>query len=151
MKSLILAVAATLWCVTINANAGEGQKMDENSIIRTIETMTGAFAKGDIDEIMSTYEKGAVVVGAPGAPVVGDLALRRMFADFVAAGVTFTYGGHEVVVSDDVGLHLMKWTAPGPEGLQSALSIADLRRQADGSWKMVIDHPFGDGVMSGSE
>ncbi|MCX7305636.1 MAG: DUF4440 domain-containing protein [Hyphomicrobiales bacterium] len=125
--------------------------MDENNIIRTIETMTGAFAKGDIDAVMSTYEKGAVVVGAPGMNVTGDLALRRMFSDFVAAGATFAYGRHEVVVSDDVGLHLMKWTAPGPEGPQSALSVAVLRRQPDGSWKMVIDHPFGDGVMSGSQ
>ena len=125
--------------------------MDESNIVKTIETMTGAFARGDIDRIMSTYEDGAVVVGSPGAPVAGDAALRRMFADFVAAGVKFTYGRHEVAISGDVGLHLMNWTAHGPEGPRSALSVAVLRRQDDGSWKMVIDHPFGDGVMSNGE
>jgi ketosteroid isomerase-like protein len=70
-----------------------------------------------------------------------------MFADFVAAGVEFTYGAHEVVVAGDLGLLLMQWRAPGPEGEQTALSVAVLRRQPNGSWRMVIDHPFGDGVL----
>lgn len=125
--------------------------MDQSNIIKTVKTMTDAFAKGDIDRVMSTYESGAVVVGSPGAPVAGDAALRRMFADYVAAGVNFTYGRHEVVVSGDLGLHLMKWTAQSPEGPRSALSVAVLHRQPDGSWKMVIDHPFADGVMSDGE
>lgn len=121
--------------------------MSERDILNTIDAMTGAFAAGDIDRIMSTYERGAVVVGAPGNPVSGNEALRALFAQFVAAGVAFTYGAHEVVVAGDLGLHLMQWTAPGPDGQQSALSVAVLRRQADDTWKMVIDHPFGDGVM----
>ncbi|WP_244274481.1 hypothetical protein [Pannonibacter phragmitetus] len=29
----------------------------------------------------------------------------------------------------------------------TALPVAVLRRQQDGSWKMVIGHPFADGVM----
>ena len=121
--------------------------LDERAVLQTIGSMTSAFAAGDIDAVLATYEPGAIVVAAPGAPVGGTEALRRMFAEFVAAGVDFTYGAHEVVVAGDVGLHLMKWTAPGPEGEQTALSVAVLRRQSDGSWRMVIDHPFGDGVL----
>ena len=121
--------------------------LDEQAILQTIGSMTSAFAAVDIDAVLATYEPGAIVVAAPGAPVSGTEALRRMFADFVAAGVNFTYGAHEVVVAGDLGLHLMKWTAPGPEGEKTALSVAVLRRQPDGSWKMVIGHPFGDGVL----
>jgi hypothetical protein len=29
----------------------------------------------------------------------------------------------------------------------TALSVAVLRCQPDGNWKMMIDHPFGTGVM----
>ena len=89
----------------------------------------------------------AVVVAQPGRTVAGDAALRAMFAEFIASGVDFTYGAHDVVVAGDTGLHLMSWTAPGPDGPMTALSVAVLLRQSDGSWKMVIDHPFGDAVM----
>ena len=121
--------------------------MEESAVLKTIETMTSAFAAGDIDRVMSTYESGSVVVAQPGQPVSGSQQLRSMFADFVAAGVNFTYGAHDVVIAGDIGLHLMKWTAPGPDGDRTALSVAVLRRQPDGTWKMVIDHPFGDAVM----
>lgn len=140
---LALALAAAL---TKTGNARENT-MDEHAIVKTIETMTTAFAAGDIDAVLSTYEAGAVVVAAPAMPVGGTGPLRKMFADFIAAGVNFTYGGHEVVVAGEFGLHLMKWSATGPNGVQTALSVAVLRRQTDGTWKMVIDHPFGDGVL----
>lgn len=121
---------------------------DESKILSTIDRMTSAFAAGDIDGIMSTYAPAAVVVGEPGQPVTGDAALRAMFAAFIQSGVAFSYGAHEVVVAGDTALHLMKWSAPGPEGkAMSALSVAVLQRQPDGGWRMVIDHPFGDGVM----
>ena len=121
--------------------------MDNAAILATIETMTDAFAAGDVDGILSTYEDGATVVAEPGKPVSGDAALREMFGQFIAQGVSFTYGAHDVVMEGDVALHLMKWTAPTPEGDATALSVAVLRRQSDGSWKMVIDQPFGDAVM----
>lgn len=125
--------------------------MDKTAILNTIDTMTAAFAAGDIDAILSTYEPGACVMGQPGQPVAGEAALRQMFAGYMAQGVAFAYGGHEVVVAGDLALHLMAWTAPTPAGPMTALSVAVLRRQAAGGgervWKMVIDHPFGDGVL----
>jgi uncharacterized protein (TIGR02246 family) len=125
-----------------------GATSDKTRVIATIDRMTSAFAAGDVNSIMSTYAAGAVVVGEPGKPMTGDATLRNMFAAFIQSGVPFSYGDHEVVVSGDTALHLMKWTAPGPDGNKmSSLSVAVLKRQPDGSWRMVIDHPFGDGVM----
>jgi ketosteroid isomerase-like protein len=44
---------------------------------------------------------------------------------------------------------MMKWTAPQSAGGEaSALSVAVLRRQPDGGWKMIIDNPYGDAVMA---
>ena len=147
-----LALSAALLGVAQPLFAQEISMSEETNVLATVETMTSAFAMGDIDRVMSTYAPGAVVVGEPGQPVTGDAALRAMFAAFVESGVAFTYGAHEVVVAGDTALHLMKWTAPGPDGSEAnALSIAVMRRQPDGGWKMIIDHPFGDGVMHSGE
>lgn len=142
-----IAGAAALLAASLATQTHAEETMDQTAILDTISAMTTAFAAGDIDGVMATYEPSAVVVAQPGQPVAGDGALRAMFADFLASGVNFTYGAHEVVVAGDTGLHLMSWTAPGPDGPMSALSVAVLQRQPDGSWRMVIDHPFGDAVM----
>ncbi len=149
MSLKIAAVRAALFFIGIAATQAqaESQHMDEAAVLATIDTMTAAFAAGDVDGILTTYETGAIVVGQPGVPVSGDAALREMFEQFIAQGATFTYGAHDVVLAGDVALHLMKWTAPTPNGDVTALSVAVLRKQPDGNWKMVIDQPFGDAVM----
>lgn len=127
--------------------------MDENELIlSTIETMTRAFNQGDLDGVMGTYEPGAVVVGQPGAPVSGESALRSMFAGFIAAQAKFSFFGHEVVRAGELAVHLTPWRMTGvaPDGstMQAeGLSVAVLRRQTDGRWLMVIDHPFGDSLQ----
>lgn len=127
--------------------------MDQKAkILSTIDDMTSAFHRGDIDGIMRTYESGAVVVGQPGSPVSGVPALRAMFAGFVAAKAQFTFLGHEVIEAGDLALHLTPWRMAGvaPDGTAVAaqgLSVAVLRRQLDGRWLMVIDDPFGDALL----
>jgi len=122
-------------------------------ILSTIDAMTNAFHKGDIDGILRTYEPGAVVVGKPGMPVSGTPALRAMFAGFIAAKAHFTFLGHEVIQAEDVALHLTPWRMAGiaPDGTAvaaSGLSVAVLRRQPGGDWLMVIDDPFGDALLN---
>jgi ketosteroid isomerase-like protein len=124
----------------------------ETRVLSTIEAMTSAFHQGNIDGIMRTYEPSAVVVGAPGAPVQGDGPLRAMFAGFVSAKAHFTFDGHEEITAGDNALHLTPWKMAGvaPDGSPitgAGLSIAVLRRQADGGWLMVIDDPYGDVIL----
>lgn len=149
MKSNFTVVTAAMILIGLSPAPAQSEpsQMETAAILATIETMTDAFAAGDVDAILSTYETGATVVAEPGMPVSGDAALREMFEQFIAQGVAFTYGGHDVVIAGDVALHLMKWTAPTPEGDATALSVAVLRKQSDGNWKLVIDQPFGDAVM----
>jgi len=123
-------------------------KKDEANVQAAVEKMTVAFQDNEIETVMSAYEHGAAVVFEPGQPVTDEQQLRQMFSAMAAAKPVFTYSGHEVVVSGDIAVHIAPWrmTAHTPDGqeiVQSGLSIAALRRQADGSWKMVIDNPHG--------
>lgn len=124
------------------------QVSDGAAVLAVIDRMMTAFAAGNVPGVMATYRPEAVVVGNPGAPVTGKAVLAEMFAGFVAAGFPFTPGGHEVIVAGDTALHLMDWHGAGPDGVAfRALSVAVLTRDAAGEWRMVIDHPFGDGLM----
>lgn len=135
--------------MSVITHAQENNMENKNEILAVINVMTNAFARGDVNTVMSTYAPDAAVIDESGNPIRGNSALRAMFAAYIEAGVAFRYGAHEVVIAGDTALHLMKWTAPHPAGGEtSALSVAVLRRQAGGEWKMVIDHPFGDAVMA---
>jgi uncharacterized protein (TIGR02246 family) len=123
-----------------------------DAIVSTIQSMTDAVQSGDIPAILRAYEPAGVVVGEPGKPVSGQAALAAMFAAFIAVKPAFTYAGHDVVVAGDLALHLAPWTMKGvaPDGTlvrQTGLSVAVLRRQPDGRWLMVIDHPHGDALL----
>lgn len=151
MHMPVLAAAAALTISTAVPMA-EGTAAEAARVQATIDAMTAAFAKGDIDGILSTYEPGAVVVGSPGAPVSGSPALREMFMQFVALDPKFTFIDHEIVEAGDIALHLNTWKLEGraPDGSpveQGGLSVVVLRKQADGRWLMVIDHPYGDHIM----
>ena len=127
--------------------------MDQKEqILSTIHAMVASFHEGDIEGILKTYEGGAVVVGEPGVPVTGRPALEKMFAGFIAARARFTFDAHEVIQAGDLAVHLTRWrmTGVGPNGSPikgEGLSVAVLRRQADGRWLMVIDDPYGDSFM----
>jgi uncharacterized protein (TIGR02246 family) len=148
--SIAAATALTLSAAT--GVAADGTAGATATIQSTIDAMTSAFAAGDIDGVLAAYEPGAVVVEAPGESVAGTEALRAMFARFVALDPRFTFIDHEIVEAGDIALHLSTWTMEGrlPDGTpvaQGGLSVAVLRRQADGRWLMVIDDPYGDHII----
>lgn len=126
----------------------EKMTKDEADVLAAVQNMTTAFEKNEIDAVMRSYEPGAAVLFEPGQPVTNDQQLRQMFSGMAAAKPAFTFADHEVVVSGDTAVHITPWqmTAHTPDGKeikQSGLSVAVLRRQQDGSWKMVIDNPHG--------
>ncbi|WP_160116000.1 YybH family protein [Candidatus Halocynthiibacter alkanivorans] len=121
---------------------------DEMAVLTVVETMTEAFQAGDIAAVMESYEARSLVMFEPGVPVTDREQIMQMFTGFSQAKPEFTYSGHEVVVNGDTAVHIAPWSmvATGPEGVQisdSGLSVAILRRQSGGGWKMVIDNPHG--------
>jgi uncharacterized protein (TIGR02246 family) len=122
------------------------------AIQATIDAMTSAFGRGDLDGILRTYEPDAVVADQPGSFAQGSPALRALFGQFLSLKPTFRFLEHEVIQAGDLALHLNVWNMRGtaPDGAaveQGGLSVVVLRRQPDGRWLMVIDDPFGHAIL----
>jgi uncharacterized protein (TIGR02246 family) len=110
-----------------------------------------AYNAGDLEALIELYEAEAVLVPQPGQPpVVGREAIRRALKGFlarkgelkIAIATAFALRGGEVA------LLRSRWTLEGRghDGQDVALthqSAEVARRQADGSWRYLIDNPFG--------
>ena len=156
--SIYLVTVLTFGMVSFS-NAQTTKKMETNfnaeqkKVYNVIVNMTDAFVKKDIGGVLATYENGAIVMFEPQKPVTGKDNLRMAFTQFVTMNPIFTYSGHEVYISGDIATHIAPWkmVAHLPDGTkmeQSGLSIAVLRKQADGTWLMIQDNPNGQFLMN---
>lgn len=121
------------------------------AVLATVRTMTDHFHAADIEGVMGSYENAPVIAFEPGAPVGDREVIRSMFEGAFAACPRFTYDRHDVLVAGDLALHVAPWTmsataADGQALTEQGLSIAVLRRQPEGNWKIVIDNPHGNAV-----
>ncbi len=148
----LMALALTMPQIT-NAE-GLNMTQDQQDTLAAIQAMTDAFQKNDIASVMASYESEATVVFEPGSPVSDAAQLEQMFSGMAMVNPIFEYSaGHEVIVNGDIALHIAPWSMTGktPDGqdiAQSGLSVAVLRKQQDGSWKMVIDNPHGGRLLT---
>lgn len=150
MKRVFAWVMALALTLPQTLAAGElNMTKDQQDVLTTIQNMTNSFQSNDIAGVMASYESKATVVFEPDAPVSDAAQLEQMFSGMAMVNPVFEYSaGHEVIVTDDIALHIAPWTMTGrsPDGqdiAQAGLSVAVLRKQRDGSWKMVIDNPHG--------
>ncbi len=130
----------------------QAMNIEQNKVLGTIINMGSRYNSGDIDAVMKAYEESAVVLFEPGSPISGVTAIKAAFESSLAVNPHFDFGKHEVIIASDIALHLTPWTMTGrtPDGhniRQSGLSVAVLRKQADGEWLMVIDNPHGQSLL----
>ena len=112
-----------------------------NSIAHGINT-------GNLESLMSLYEPGAAFATRPGDLSHGLQGVRQALAGFVAMKGELDLNVTRVLEAGDLALVTTIWsfTGTGADGQPAKLSArsADvLRRQGDGSWRFVIDNPWG--------
>jgi uncharacterized protein (TIGR02246 family) len=116
-----------------------------------IELFGQALNARDIDRALALYQSDAAFVPQPGTTVHGLPAIREALSGFTAIHPHITAEVIKVVDSGDLALVVAAWELTGrqPDGAPLALAgrSADvLRRQADGSWLIAIDDPWGGGA-----
>ncbi|HIC30197.1 MAG TPA: SgcJ/EcaC family oxidoreductase [Dehalococcoidia bacterium] len=112
--------------------------------------VVAAINAGDIETALSLYEAGATFVAEPGKPVTGTAGIREVLAGFLAMKPQMTIEVPIVVESGDTALMHSQWTlkGTGPDGSAVEMEMQGteiVRKQADGSWKFIIDNPYSAG------
>ena len=111
-----------------------------------------AFNAGDLDATLALYEPNAALVAEPSKTVHGVAALREALGAFLGMKPKLTREKSELITAGDLALSLVKWTlnGTGPDGkplTMTGTSSDVARRQPDGTWRLVIDNPWGTAIV----
>ena len=124
------------------AAAGRGTPAQVlRSIVEGINT-------GNLEALMTLYEDEAAFATQPGSLAHGLQGIRQGLAAFIAMNGTLDLKLTKVLEANGLALAIGVWSfeGTGPDGQPVRLTgqNADvLRRQPDGSWRLVIDNPWG--------
>lgn len=113
-----------------------------------LQSIVEGINTGDLESLMSLYESEAAFATQPGSLAHGAPGVREALAGFISMKGKLDLEVTRVLEVDDLALVTGIWsfngTGPDGEPVQLAASNADvLRRQADGTWRFVIDNPWG--------
>jgi uncharacterized protein (TIGR02246 family) len=115
---------------------------------QVLDAIVDGINAGDLDALMPLYERDAAFATQPGSLAHGAPGVREALAGFVSMSGTLDLEVTRVLEVDDLALVTGVWSfdGTGPDGEPVTLSASNadvLRRQADGTWRFVIDNPWG--------
>jgi ketosteroid isomerase-like protein len=115
---------------------------------QVLESIVTGINSGRLESLTSLYESEAAFATDPGSLAHGPRGVREALNGFIAMNGTLDLEVTRVLEVDDLALVIGVWSfeAAGPDGepVRLAARNADvLRRQADGTWRFVIDNPWG--------
>ena len=113
-----------------------------------------AFNAADIDGLMELYESNAALIAQPGSVDHGSEQVRVALQGFLALKGRITLNTRLVFTVGDLAYLSNTWSlnGTGPDGNPVALGATTAevaRRQADGTWRYVIDNAWGDQAATG--
>ena len=113
-----------------------------------LASIVSGINSGDLDSLMTLYEGDAAFAAQPGSLAHGASGIGEALAGFISMRGKLELEVTRVLEVDDLALVAGVWsfdgTAPDGKPVQLSARNADvLRRQADGTWRFVIDNPWG--------
>lgn len=103
---------------------------------------------GNMDSLMTLYEAGACFATQPGQLAKDPESIRQCLRNFIDLKGKLDLKVKRVLQASDLALVTTEWSfsgtgADGNPVNMVAKSADVLRQQGDGTWKFVIDNPWG--------
>lgn len=107
------------------------------------------FSAGDLEGLVSLYEPEAVLTPLPGKIARGTSEIRPALQQFLSSKKHFEMEHPMVINAGDLAILYSSWQLTvsdenGKDVHMSGRTTDVVRRQSDGSWKYVIDNPYGE-------
>jgi ketosteroid isomerase-like protein len=127
------------------------RRVDEMSTAtpeQVLESIVTGINSGNLESLMPLYESEAAFAAQPGSLAHGTPGVSEALNGFISMRGKLDLEVTRVLEVGDLALVIGVWsfagTGPDGEPVRLAARNADvLRRQADGTWRFVIDNPWG--------
>lgn len=96
----------------------------------------------DIDGLMALYAEDASMVLVDGSIVTGLSAIREEWSGLLAMNGHITVRSRFAIAAGDLAVLSNEWTFEVGGEQISSVTAEVARRQPDGGWLYVIDHPY---------
>ena len=107
-------------------------------------TLAAAFNTGNPEIVMSMYDTAGIIVPEPEKPVSGTEKFKEAIKAILSIRGKMEIKTVYCLQTGNIAVGRSEWSiTDGNEVKVSANGIEVMRQQADGTWKIVIDHAFG--------
>jgi len=97
----------------------------------------------DIDGLMALYAEDANMVRVDGSIATGLSAIREEWSGILAMNGQITLRSRYAIAAGDLAVLSNQWTFKVGGEQISSVTAEVARRQPDGGWLYVVDHPYG--------
>lgn len=113
-----------------------------------LNSVTEGINAGDLDSLMTLYEPLACFASQPGQLAKSPGGIRESLRSFIDMNGILDLKVKRVLKASDLALVTTEWSfsGTGSDGKHvdiTAKSADVLRQQPDGTWRFVIDNPWG--------
>lgn len=113
-----------------------------------LNSVTEGINARDLDSLMTLYEPLACFASQPGQLVKSPDGIRQSLRNFIDMNGKLELKVKRVLKANDLALVTTEWSFNGTDSdgkhvHMSAKSADVLRQQPDGTWRFVIDNPWG--------